>query len=137
MLESEIRLEQVRRSVERIQARVEWAVAGGFSESFVDTKIVNRLTQPKNQLIFGRRGTGKTHLLGSLKEYYLDRLEDDRILPIILDGRTISNFATDAGDNPGFSILMIYRGFLERIIVGLEDFMKDQITLNFFKETLP
>jgi hypothetical protein len=135
----EISLQQLGESVDRLQARAEWKVngTGKFSESFVDTNIVKRLTQSKNQLILGRRGTGKTHLLGSLKEHYLANLENDRILPIFMDGRTISSFAIEAKDISGFSILMIYRGFLESILAGMEVFMAEDITLGFLKRHFP
>jgi hypothetical protein len=129
--------EQLGKSLNNLQARVDWKVSGKFSDSFVDTKIVDRLIQSKNQLIFGRRGTGKTHLLGKLKEEYLDRLENDQVLPIMVDGRKISDYARDTKDSFGFSILMLYRGFLGSVIVGLEDFMKEDISLGFLRRHFP
>jgi hypothetical protein len=41
-------------------------------DSFVDTGIVDQINNSNNQIIYGRRGTGKTHLLRYLQQKILD-----------------------------------------------------------------
>lgn len=46
-----------------------------YSDFFVDNGLLDRLRTNENQLIIGRRGTGKTHLLGAFHESVHDKKE--------------------------------------------------------------
>ncbi|MDH3715213.1 MAG: ATP-binding protein [Gammaproteobacteria bacterium] len=51
-----------------------------FHDLFADNKQLHLLRAPDWQVIFGRRGTGKTFLLGMLHEEVMGDLQTDRIL---------------------------------------------------------
>jgi len=53
-----------------------------YSDLFVDHDQLAVLERPEWQVVFGRRGTGKTLLLGMQRERANERLADDRVLHI-------------------------------------------------------
>lgn len=87
--------EELHKAVVSIPERIEQS--GEYSKLFFDANILISLFQKKNQVVFGRRGTGKTHLLGTLKEYYRDKFPQKRILPIFINGKEISNIELSGG----------------------------------------
>jgi hypothetical protein len=58
--------QQLTVAVARLQLRAERRDDAEATKSFVDTGILSRLTGRTNYVLFGRRGTGKTHLLRAL-----------------------------------------------------------------------
>jgi Cdc6-like AAA superfamily ATPase len=104
-LNDTIDLQSLRNAVLAIQERSEnIEKVDNLSELFVDVNVLGRLAQRKNQVIFGRRGTGKTHILVSLKEHYLNSFDNNKILPIYINAKSIADDATNAESNPGFSV---------------------------------
>ena len=57
--------------------------------TYVDTAFLATLQNKRSQIIFGRRGTGKTHLLRRLQAELLDRFSELRIVPVYIDGATL------------------------------------------------
>lgn len=53
-----------------------------FRPFYVDRGLIAQLRNNSNQLIVGRRGTGKTHLLGTLKEVIRDESPNDFVFMI-------------------------------------------------------
>jgi hypothetical protein len=59
-----------------------------LSETFVDIgPLFSTLKRPEHQVMYGRRGTGKTHALGNLRSH----LEQQNICVVYLDIRTIGS----------------------------------------------
>ncbi len=59
-----------------------------LTKTFVDAApLMVQLSAPNNQVIYGRRGTGKTHAF----KYLADQVRDDGNYPIYLDLRTIGS----------------------------------------------
>ena len=113
-------------SIDNIQERAEnIETTQQLSDIFVDPNILNRLTQNKNQIVYGRRGTGKTHLLGRMREYYRDTFAENRILPIYINASRIAIDVANAEANPGLAILIEYKAFLESVISGIEQFIEE------------
>jgi hypothetical protein len=57
-------------------------------ETFVDIgPLFSTLKRPEHQVMYGRRGTGKTHALGNLQSY----LEQQNICVVYLDMRTVGS----------------------------------------------
>lgn len=123
------------KAVVSVNERVE--LSGRFSELFADANILNLLNQNKNQVIYGRRGAGKTHLLGRLKEYHRDTFSEKKIIPVFIDGRVIAHKSVIAEINSAISLLISYRRFLDVVITDLERWMRDSVTLNAFEKIWP
>src|SRR5262245_6383395 len=59
-----------------------------FRGTFVEIgPLFSTLKRPEHQVMYGRRGTGKTHALGNLQSY----LEQQNICVIYLDMRTVGS----------------------------------------------
>lgn len=108
-----------------------------LSKIFVDTNILNRLSTNKDQIIYGRRGTGKTHILGRIQDHYKDSLYKTKVIPIYIDGSLIAQRSSVFEGNPGLSILIGYRFFIESIIQELEDFIEDNVALSMLERLYP
>lgn len=104
---------------------------------FVDPDLLISLIQLKNQVVFGRRGLGKTHLFTTVRDYYVGSFEDKKILPVFIDGRTISVKPELNGMQSNISLLITYRRFLDYILIELENFTKQKITLDKFEKIWP
>lgn len=76
--------------------------------TFVDSGIIDLVHNPKNQIIYGRRGTGKTHVLRYLEARFRER---PAVVAAYVDARTLGSSAifTDT-DRPVHSrILGLYK----------------------------
>lgn len=56
-----------------------------YSEFYVDTAGAESLMRNTNQLIFGRRGSGKTLLLGTLDDHIHSRFPHQKVLSFVYD----------------------------------------------------
>jgi hypothetical protein len=108
-----------------------------FSALFADSDQLMKITPLKNQVIFGRRGTGKTHLMGRLYEWYREEYHAERNLALFIDGRTISHRPETSGTDPVISILISYRRFLHEVVDALEKHMKDKMIKGFIDKHFP
>jgi hypothetical protein len=78
----------INQRIQRITRRAERVDAGTLAETFVAIGgVENILFNPENQIIFGRRGTGKTHALRFLQQKAADRNE----AAVFIDLRTIGS----------------------------------------------
>ena len=57
--------------------------------TFVDPGIINLVHNYNNQIIYGRRGTGKTHVLRVLEDRFL---EEERTVAAYIDARTLGSY---------------------------------------------
>src|SRR6266568_1667 len=57
---------------------------GNYLDLFVDTGHLQLLRNPDWQVVYGRRGTGKTFLLGVLQEQAARSLAESRILSVFV-----------------------------------------------------
>lgn len=69
-------------------------------ETFVDSGIIAQLENQNNQVFYGRRGTGKTHVLKVLKTNF-EKL--DKTLNIYIDCRTLGSSAQFSDHNKSLS----------------------------------
>ena len=60
-------------------------------ETFVDLGVVAQLANRNNQIIYGRRGTGKTHVFRVLRSQLED--EDQDNIVVYVDARTLGSSA--------------------------------------------
>lgn len=76
--------------------RAEKATEESLVATFVDSApLFSLLSTPNNQVIYGRRGTGKTHALKVLSEH----IESKGGVPVFLDMRTIGSNGSIYADN--------------------------------------
>lgn len=77
-----IRNTEVAHSVEDLDnlIRAEYNTTHNFLEYYAGKDSIGKVSSVKNQVIYGRRGTGKTHLLRALQETLMANSENAVIL---------------------------------------------------------
>jgi Cdc6-like AAA superfamily ATPase len=82
--------EKLAAAVSRILQRSEKSDQDRLLETFVDVGILPQLHNNNSQIVYGRRGTGKTHVFSVLQS----RLsEDSRNTVVYIDARTLGSSA--------------------------------------------
>src|SRR6202050_2581942 len=94
--------------------------------TYVDTAFLATLQNKRSQIIFGRRGTGKTHLLRRLQAELLDRFSELRIVPVYIDGATLEGSISLYHD-PAAIALGLYVELLRRTVRELSLFVDHEL----------
>lgn len=94
--------------------------------TYVDTAFLATLQNKRGQIIFGRRGSGKTHLLRRLQDELLTRFNELRIVPIYIDGATLEGSVSLYRD-PAAIALGLYVELLRRTVGELSLFIDDKL----------
>jgi hypothetical protein len=120
---------RLRTAVDEIQERAEQQDGSeSFAKSYVDTHVLATLLPIKNQLVYGRRGTGKTHLLRRMEDHYASAFSERRELPIYIDGRNIEHVPFE-GDTVSVGLLISYRRFMDEVANSLETLFREEVSL--------
>lgn len=94
--------------------------------TYVDTTFLATLRNRRNQIVFGRRGTGKTHLLRRLQDELLSRFGELRIVPAYVDGATLSG-SVAAYQDPAAVALGLYVELMRGTVRQLAQFIRDEL----------
>lgn len=104
------------------------------TDVFVDTIFVDTLKAKQNQIIYGRRGTGKTHLLKRLEEEYISKFEQYRVIPIFVNGSKLRRQANITVEIPQAIALSLYIEFIKTLIDRLHEFINSQLDASFWDQ---
>jgi hypothetical protein len=121
MIQDEI----LKRSVSKILQRSERQDLPKIIRSFVDVGVLPQLLNQNNQIVYGRRGTGKTHIFKVL----YSELEKDKLNSVLyLDGRTLGSTAqfTDSDIPIKQRCISLFRDVLGEIHNALLDHIVSQ-----------
>lgn len=88
--------------------RAEYNTTHNFLEYYAGKDNLDKVYNVKNQVIYGRRGTGKTHLLRALQESFLTDNENV-YFPVYIDVRSFKPLLND--DNPLYYSLILFKEF--------------------------
>ncbi|WP_313563185.1 hypothetical protein [Ruminiclostridium cellobioparum] len=133
-----IRNDNVKTSIIKMDnfVRSEYNKSKKFLDYYAGKDVITKINNVKNQVIYGRRGTGKTHLLRVLQETMLDNYSKDRKLPIYIDMRNVKPFVSN--DNPVYYALVVFKElaleFLKTIFENI-DIIYDINPLDFNQRT--
>ena len=97
------------------------------TEAFADTVFVDTLKARQNQIIYGRRGTGKTHILKRLEEEYIFKFDEYRVVPIFVNGSKLKIQANIIAETPQAIALSLYIEFVKTLVGNLHDFINSQL----------
>lgn len=92
------------------------------------------LSAPNTQIIYGRNGTGKTHLLKAFYQYCESNFEDNKILPVYIDFKNLDLGPVLPRISLDDLILRFYRLFLRKIIDRLKEFSDKVITMSLLEK---
>jgi len=93
---------------------------------YVDTAFLTTLQNKRSQVIFGRRGTGKTHLLRRLQDELLAHFSELRMVPVYIDGATLGG-STSLYSDPAAIALSLYVELLRRTVRELSLFIDGEL----------
>lgn len=101
----DIRQTEVRLCVDSLDnnIRAEYNTTSNFSEYYAGKENLAKVCNIKSQAIYGRRGTGKTHLLRALQEQLIGNNENC-FFPVFIDVRRFKPLLTS--DSPPYLELL-------------------------------
>ncbi|MEC5213161.1 Cdc6-like AAA superfamily ATPase [Polaromonas sp. CG_9.5] len=96
--------------------RAENIISSNYLELYVGENSLESIDNVNNQTIYGRRGSGKTHLLKALQEKINENFEVSRRLSIYIDARNILPLINSSVTTPEESALLIFQGIIQSIV---------------------
>ncbi len=96
--------------------RAENITASNYLDLYVGDEALESINNVNNQAIYGRRGSGKTHLLKALQEKINTNFEESRRLCVYIDTRNILPLINSSVATPEESALLIFQGILQSMI---------------------
>lgn len=114
--------------------RAEKNTPSSFLHIYADKSVVSKLLNINNQIIYGRRGTGKSHLLLALQERIYEENEktENKSLPIYIDLRKLLPLITQQDTNKVETAVLIYKQIIDYLINTLLDNLKYIFEINEF-----
>jgi hypothetical protein len=103
-----------------------------FDETFVETIFPEMLEARQHQIIYGRRGTGKTHLLRLVELRLRESFIEGGILPVYVNGSQLNQELSIVSANPALVALAIYVEVMKHIGAELSSFVYDLNQANFW-----
>ena len=92
--------------------RAEYNSEKNYLEYYAGLETLDKVISIKDQIIYGRRGTGKTHLLKALQEKLL--ADDQKYLPVYIDLRTFK--PTLESNNDLYYALIIFQEIVVEVL---------------------
>ncbi len=110
----DIKSRRVQQSVSKLDGflRAEYNSEKNYLEYYAGLETLDKVISIKDQIIYGRRGTGKTHLLKALQEKLL--ADDQKYLPVYIDLRTFK--PTLESDNGLYYALIIFQEIVVEVL---------------------
>ena len=110
----DIKSRRVQQSVSKLDGflRAEYNSEKNYLEYYAGLETLDKVISIKDQIIYGRRGTGKTHLLKALQEKLL--ADDQKCLPVYIDLRTFK--PTLESDNDLYYALIIFQEIVVEVL---------------------
>lgn len=111
----DIRSQEVKKSVERLDdlIRAEYNATNNFLEYYAGKENIGKVYGYKNQVIYGRRGTGKTHLLKALQEQLIMDTSI-QVFPIYIDARKFKPLLKN--DTPLYYSLILFKEIVVELL---------------------
>lgn len=113
--------------------RAEYIDDDNYLELYAGKEMIQSINNIKNQIIYGRRGTGKTHLLRAYQELLIEEFSKDRRFPIYIDLR---NFLPLMSENNTSSVefsILIFNQIIREIVATLVENINFIYGLNEFE----
>lgn len=110
----DIKSRRVQQSVSKLDGflRAEYNSEKNYLEYYAGLETLDKVISIKDQIIYGRRGTGKTHLLKALQEKLL--ADDQKYLSVYIDLRTFK--PTLESNNDLYYALIIFQEIVVEVL---------------------
>jgi hypothetical protein len=91
---------------------------------YATPETIDKIDNVNNQVIQGRRGTGKTHLLLAFAERLIDRFDQERQMPIYIDLRKIKPLIQESPENSISYALIAFVLIIQEVFATLAENIK-------------
>ncbi|MFN4152723.1 MAG: hypothetical protein ACK4IX_17405, partial [Candidatus Sericytochromatia bacterium] len=122
--------------------RTERSSVQNLFNTYADKSIINRLDNNNNQIIYGRRGTGKTHLLFAYQNLIFDKNSPDKAkrFSVYVDLRKYLPLFTSSNSINVESAILIFQALINDLIEDVTNNLKyifdisEYATFSLFEE---
>ncbi|MCQ6275872.1 hypothetical protein JMM81_13015 [Bacillus sp. V3B] len=83
--------------------------------------ILGQVHSIRNQIIYGRRGTGKTHLLKALEELFNETRHENKVYPIYIDLRNIATIKADTIYDNQLQAFIYFKNIIENMVENINN----------------
>lgn len=123
-----INSENVKNAINKLanNIRTERSTVANLYEIYADKSILNRLDNHNNQIIYGRRGTGKTHLLFAFQDLISNKNENttNRRFTVYIDLRKYLPLFTTVNSINIESSILIFQAIINDMILEIVNNLK-------------
>ncbi|MGA6148815.1 hypothetical protein [Stenotrophomonas sp. NPDC077461] len=105
-----------------------------YLDLYSGVENVENIDNINNTVIYGRRGSGKTHLLRALKERILERIDNDRNLPVYIDLRRIIPVLSSDSQDPDVDSILIFKHVVQDVAYECASAIPRLFDINEFDE---
>lgn len=86
-----------------------------YIELYSGLENIANINNKNNTIVYGRRGSGKTHLLRALHEKMVDKFEEKRNLPVYVDLRRIIPLLPSSDASPEVDAVLIFKYLVQEV----------------------
>ncbi|ENK0555391.1 hypothetical protein AB2T19_000130 [Clostridium botulinum] len=117
--------------------RAEQNEQGNYLNLYANQETIDYINNLSNQVIYGRRGTGKTHLLKAYQELLINDYESKKWLPVYIDLRKLLPLISQENYNSEDFSVIVFKCIIQEILDMLIKNLKFIFALNIFtKESM-
>lgn len=118
-----INQERIKKAINKLAnvIRAERSDSESYYKIYADKSIIDRLVNRNNQIIYGRRGTGKTHLLFALSELIFSNNKngETKDFPIYFDLRRYLPLLTSSSSVSSENAILIFQTLINETVEEL------------------
>jgi hypothetical protein len=100
-----------------------------YSDNFVRIVDFERLAAANTEILFGRNGTGKTHLLRAFEQHCYANFETTKVLPVYIDCRVLDVRSLGSEISLDRLLTIFYKRLIRKILTDLKQFSDAVITV--------
>lgn len=134
---STIKSEEISKSISTLSnnIRAENLSYESFINLYAGTENISNINNINDTVIYGRRGSGKTHLLKALKEQISFDFTSNRNFPIYIDLRKIIPLASSYEDSKEAEAILIFKYIIQNLSLALAENLHYLFEINEFNKS--
>lgn len=103
--------------------------ATSYIDNFVRIVDFEKLTAANTEILFGRNGTGKTHLLRAFEEHCYANFDTAKVLPVYIDCRLLDVRSLGSEISLERLLTIFYKRLIRKILTDIKQFSDQVITV--------
>src|SRR5438045_1289652 len=129
---------EIRRALQSIRLRLDKEPSFRDTlQKFVPLVSFDQVGTANTHVIYGRNGTGKTHLLRAFHQYCQVNYGRAKVLPVYIDCKDLELGPVATDISAADLVTRFYRRFIITVVDALESFTNQVITVPLLQQLLP